>query len=235
MTIARTLLITQRAAFLAVAAVLLLSACSTGSTATSSPTSSPASTAPTAPTATPDSSEAASTAPTPSGTSQSYTVAVATTTLGNLLTGEGGKTLYTLKTDGPNKTTCTGGCASAWPAFTLAASESTIAGSGVSGTLGTFVRPDGTTQVTYNSVPLYYFSGDATAGDTNGQGAGGVWFVAQLEKPTPSSPPTPKITPAPRPTATQHPTATPTPEATPSPTLQPTAMPSSSPYAYPSY
>ena len=24
---------------------------------------------------------------------------------------------------------------------------------------------------------LYYFSGDAAAGDTNGQGVGGIWYV----------------------------------------------------------
>ena len=35
-------------------------------------------------------------------------------------------------------------------------------------------RTDGTTQVTYNDWPLYLFSGDAAAGDTNGQGVGDV-------------------------------------------------------------
>ena len=55
-----------------------------------------------------------------------------------------------------------------------------LAGAGLSSSLlGRIKRPDGTTQVTYNGMPLYYFSGDANPGDTNGQGIGGVWFAAQ--------------------------------------------------------
>jgi hypothetical protein len=33
-------------------------------------------------------------------------------------------------------------------------------------------------QVTIDGHPLYTFSGDTAAGDTNGEGIGGVWFVA---------------------------------------------------------
>jgi hypothetical protein len=47
-------------------------------------------------------------------------------------------------------------------------------------TFGTITRSDGTTQVTYNRMPLYYYSGDSAAGDTNGQGKLGVWFVAPV-------------------------------------------------------
>jgi hypothetical protein len=52
------------------------------------------------------------------------------------------------------------------------------AGSGVTGTLGTFARADGSLQVTYGGRALYYFASDKQAGDTTGQGVGGVWFVA---------------------------------------------------------
>ena len=48
----------------------------------------------------------------------------------------------------------------------------------MTGTLTTFARPDGTMQVAYNGIPLYYFAKDTKAGDTTGQGVGGKWFVA---------------------------------------------------------
>ena len=38
-------------------------------------------------------------------------------------------------------------------------------------------RDDGTTQLTVNGFPAYYFANDAAAGDTNGQGVGDVWWV----------------------------------------------------------
>ncbi len=114
-----------------------------------------------------------------SGGGTVYTVnAVTKSGLGTFLTGEDGKTLYTLRTDAMDKTTCTGGCATAWPPFTLDPGESTAAGAGVTVKLGTMKRPDGSTQVTANGIPLYYFSKDKSAGDANGQGIGGVWFVA---------------------------------------------------------
>ena len=109
---------------------------------------------------------------------ETYEVAAATGAVGSYLTGEGGRTLYTFKADSANTSTCTAGCATAWPAFTASAEDTLKAGAGVSGKLTTFARPDGTMQVAYNGAPIYYFSGDAKAGETNGQGVGGKWFVA---------------------------------------------------------
>jgi predicted lipoprotein with Yx(FWY)xxD motif len=100
-------------------------------------------------------------------------IGTATTSLGAVLTGPDGLTLYTHSGDGPNSSTCTGGCAAAWPPVTVGAGAQPVAGAGVTGALGTFARTDGTTQVTYGGLPLYSWPQDAKPGDTTGQGIGG--------------------------------------------------------------
>lgn len=129
------------------------------------------------PTVAPTAAPVASTAP--AASSAAYRVEVAqNATLGSYLTGEDGRSLYLLTKDAENATTCTAACAAAWPPFELDPGESIAAGDGVSGTLATITRADdGKMQVTYNGIPLYYFASDTTAGDINGQGRNGVWFL----------------------------------------------------------
>ncbi len=103
-----------------------------------------------------------------------------TTSLGTFLTGPNGFTLYTLSSDGTGSSTCSGTCATAWPPLTVSSGE-TVSASGVSGSFTTFTRADGTIQVAYDGHPLYYFSHDTAAGQTNGEGIvafGGTWHVA---------------------------------------------------------
>ena len=102
-----------------------------------------------------------------------FTVGTASTSLGTVLVGSTAMTLYTHAGDTSSKSTCTGGCLSAWPALTVPAGGQPTAGPGVTGHLGTFVRPEGATQVTYNGLPLYYWEGDQKPGDVTGQGVGG--------------------------------------------------------------
>jgi predicted lipoprotein with Yx(FWY)xxD motif len=115
--------------------------------------------------------------PVPAGATVS--VSTATGPLGTYLTGADGLTLYTFKPDGANTSTCDGGCAEAWPPFTVGPDVELAPGDGLDGELTTFARADGTLQVAYDGAPLYYFANDTTPGDTNGQGLGGNWFVAQ--------------------------------------------------------
>jgi predicted lipoprotein with Yx(FWY)xxD motif len=81
-----------------------------------------------------------------------------------------------LTKDEDGKSSCYDDCAVTWPAFTVRGKA--MAGPGVEvDWLATAERRDGTTQVTYKGMPLYYFSGDQQPGDSNGQGVGGVWFT----------------------------------------------------------
>ncbi|MEO7002627.1 MAG: hypothetical protein ABI068_12500 [Ktedonobacterales bacterium] len=89
-----------------------------------------------------------------------------------------GMTLYTYKPDTATTVACTGGCASAWPALTVAAGA-TPAGSNLPGKLSTINGANGN-QVEYNGHPLYRYSGDQSQSDANGQGIGGIWFVVAL-------------------------------------------------------
>jgi predicted lipoprotein with Yx(FWY)xxD motif len=97
-------------------------------------------------------------------------------TLGSFLVDSKGMTLYLYTTDTPNTSNCYGPCAVAWPP--LLTSGAPAAGTGVTASLlGTTTRTDGTTQVTYNGWPLYYFATDKVPGDTTGENVQNVWFV----------------------------------------------------------
>ena len=98
--------------------------------------------------------------------------------LGTILVDAEGLTLYTFTNDTADsgESACYESCASAWPPLTSEGEPE--AGDGVTGELGTIERTDGTTQVTYNGMPLYYFASDTAPGDTNGHEVGGIWFVA---------------------------------------------------------
>jgi hypothetical protein len=48
---------------------------------------------------------------------------------------------------------------------------------GISGTLSAIDRTDGSQQMTYNDIPLYYYAADTKPGDTTGQDVGDVWYV----------------------------------------------------------
>ncbi len=99
------------------------------------------------------------------------------TKLGTRIVDGNGHALYYFTVDAPGVSNCSGVCAVNWPAYTVFSGYKLIGGAGITGKIGTIVKPDGSLQVTYNGAPLYFWHLDATASDTLGQGIGGVWFV----------------------------------------------------------
>lgn len=97
--------------------------------------------------------------------------------IGTVLVAANGMTVYNFTKDVKDSGTsaCTGGgptptgCLAKWPAVTVPAGTTPTVGSGVTGKLATITRPDdNTVQVTYNGLPLYYFSADKAPGDSFG-------------------------------------------------------------------
>jgi len=100
---------------------------------------------------------------------------------GTVLVDAQGMTLYYLKGESASNIQCTGSCLSTWPPLLFSGSGSP-SGMHVSGTLSTVQRPDGKgTQVTYNGLPLYTFTGDSAPGQASGQGVNNFYAA------TPSS------------------------------------------------
>jgi predicted lipoprotein with Yx(FWY)xxD motif len=95
--------------------------------------------------------------------------------LGKIMVDADGHTLYALTQDANGTPTCTDGCAKAWPAAKV--NGAPAADPAISAAITTVDAPGGGTMLKAGKWPLYRFAGDAAAGDTNGQGSGGVWFV----------------------------------------------------------
>jgi predicted lipoprotein with Yx(FWY)xxD motif len=100
--------------------------------------------------------------------------------LGDFLVGSNGMTLYTFLKDQSGVSNCLDQCAVNWPPLLLASGQTLLNGDGITGQLGTIQRSDGSLQVTYNGLPLYFFINDLAPGDANGNGFNGVWKVATL-------------------------------------------------------
>jgi predicted lipoprotein with Yx(FWY)xxD motif len=100
------------------------------------------------------------------------TVKTASASVGTILVDANGKTLYAFANDQGTTSACTGGCATIWPP--LMATGTPTGGSGVDAAK---LSSAGTGQVVYNGHLLYTYANDSAAGQTNGQGVGGVWHV----------------------------------------------------------
>jgi predicted lipoprotein with Yx(FWY)xxD motif len=104
-----------------------------------------------------------------------------TADFGPILVDSEGSSLYMFEADTQNSgaSTCYDDCAESWPPLLIDGPP--VAGEGVDEfLLATLPRDDGSTQVTYNGWPLYYYAGDTAPGDTAGQGIdgfGGLWWL----------------------------------------------------------
>jgi predicted lipoprotein with Yx(FWY)xxD motif len=114
--------------------------------------------------------------------------ALAVRTIGSqqVVTNSAGKTLYWFAPDTSTTSKCTGSCATYWPPV----KGPVTAGSGVTGTLATITRSDGTTQATYDGHPLYTYVGDTAPGQAKGNGlnlSGGLWYEMTVSGATPAA------------------------------------------------
>jgi predicted lipoprotein with Yx(FWY)xxD motif len=85
---------------------------------------------------------------------------------------DAGLSLYVYDRDPRGGSVCVGACATKWPPVAAAQDAHPI------GDWTPIRRTDGSLQWAYKGKPVYTFSGDREAGQTNGRGlGGGLWHV----------------------------------------------------------
>lgn len=97
---------------------------------------------------------------------------------GTMLFNERKQAIYIWELEDSSKAECYGDCAEAWPPV-LTDGNPKAAGEVNSDLLGTTKRSDGSTQVTYNGHPLYYYAHEGV-GEVkchNVATHGGLWWV----------------------------------------------------------
>lgn len=126
-------------------------------------------------------------APTTTATQTAQQAAATGTTIktsdsqyGQVLFGGDDRAIYYFDKESASKSDCYGECAEAWPPVLTEGDPQ--AGSGAeNGLLGTTERDDGTTQVTYDGHPLYYYVDDpkGEVACHNVSEFGGLWLAVQ--------------------------------------------------------
>ena len=122
----------------------------------------------------------------PASSASANTVLSTTINGTQVLTNSKGLTLYWFVPDTSTKSNCNGSCATYWPPV----KGPVTAGAGVTGTLGTITRSDGSTQATYDGHPLYTYVADTAPGQAKGNGlnlSGGVWHEMTVSGATPAA------------------------------------------------
>ena len=92
---------------------------------------------------------------------------------GQYLASPNGMTLYTYSGDSKNTSQCSGACLSIWPAYVDHGATT-----GLPANVSTIKRTDnGEIQYTYKGMPLYFYVGDKTPGQINGNGVQGFYVA----------------------------------------------------------
>jgi predicted lipoprotein with Yx(FWY)xxD motif len=99
---------------------------------------------------------------------------------GQIIVDGSGRSVYLFEKDQQHKSSCYADCATVWPPLITNGLPAAGAGATTS-LLGTTSRTDGSTQVTYNGHPLYYYVSDGKQqGSTAGEGLdqfGAKWYL----------------------------------------------------------
>ncbi len=115
------------------------------------------------------------------------------------------RSLYVLTSERGAKLKCVGSCLSVWPPLLVNKSVTHVTIVGGKGHVGFVARSKTMKQVTYNSFPLYTFSGDRGALGHAGVGIaafGGVWYLVRAAATTPAATPYKKVVKGPKTTTT---------------------------------
>jgi len=106
-----------------------------------------------------------------------YTVMIETTALGKVLADSKGNTLYiSINDKTPNKSSCTGACAVAWPPLHVTGKPTY--GPGVKASMFKVItRADHTKQLAVNGKPLYTWFQDTKPKEATGEAVNGFYAV----------------------------------------------------------
>jgi predicted lipoprotein with Yx(FWY)xxD motif len=115
-----------------------------------------------------------------SGGGEGTTIATGESQFGEVLFDGDEQAIYYFDKERTESSECYGDCATAWPPV-LTKGEPVAGGGAESKLLGTTERDDGTTQVTYDGRPLYYYvdEGPGQVLCHNVDEFGGLWLAVQ--------------------------------------------------------
>jgi predicted lipoprotein with Yx(FWY)xxD motif len=108
------------------------------------------------------------------------TIKTADSQFGDVLFDGEDQAIYYFDKESGSKSECYGACAGAWPPVLTEGAPKAAAGA-QAGLLGTTQRDDGTTQITYDGHPLYYYAheGPGQVLCHNVEEFGGLWLAVQ--------------------------------------------------------